>query len=114
MTVMRTPVRFTHGYTHVYTHGYTWVYPWVLLWSCVWRWRPREGYNQKATAWLKGISASSFFPFFVVRRVSQEDEVLLEHALQRGTRRWGELDASGRLPRRDNKSCCNRFLFLKK
>jgi len=40
--------------------------------------------------------------------------VLLLHAREHGTKRWGDLDASGLLPKRDNKACCNRFLFLRK
>ncbi|CAI7760487.1 unnamed protein product, partial [Closterium sp. NIES-54] len=43
-----------------------------------------------------------------------EDATLLRHALRYGTRQWGALEKSSLLPRRDNKSCCNRFLFLKK
>ncbi|CAI7868826.1 unnamed protein product, partial [Closterium sp. NIES-54] len=41
-----------------------------------------------------------------------EDAVLLQHALQCGTKQWGELEKSGQL-RRNNKSCCNRYIFLK-
>ncbi|CAI5527834.1 unnamed protein product [Closterium sp. Naga37s-1] len=43
-----------------------------------------------------------------------EDAMLLRHALRYGTRQWGALEKSSLLPHRDNKSCCNRFLFLKK
>ncbi|GJP69734.1 hypothetical protein CLOP_g733 [Closterium sp. NIES-67] len=42
-----------------------------------------------------------------------EDAVLLCHALHCGTRRWGELTTSGKL-RRNNKSCCNRYIFLRR
>ncbi|CAI7895765.1 unnamed protein product [Closterium sp. NIES-53] len=45
---------------------------------------------------------------------AQEDAVLLEHVMVHGTAEWGQLRASGRLPLRDNKACCNRFLLLKK
>ena len=44
----------------------------------------------------------------------QEDAVLLYHALIRGTKHWGALEKSGMLPMRDNKACCNRYIFLKK
>lgn len=64
--------------------------------------RGSEGWHPTRT-WL-------FWRWVVV----QEDEVLLQHAMEHGTKHWGELHASGRLPRRDNKACCNRFLFLKK
>ncbi|CAI7848241.1 unnamed protein product, partial [Closterium sp. NIES-53] len=43
----------------------------------------------------------------------QEDAVLLRHALRVGTKQWGALEKRGRLPLRDNKACCNRFIFLK-
>ncbi|CAI7755365.1 unnamed protein product [Closterium sp. NIES-53] len=39
----------------------------------------------------------------------QEDAVLLRHALQCGTKQWGDLGRSGQL-KRSNKSCCNPFL----
>ncbi|CAI5534269.1 unnamed protein product [Closterium sp. Naga37s-1] len=42
----------------------------------------------------------------------QEDAVLLRHALQCGTKLWGELGRSGQL-KRSNKSCCNRYIFLR-
>ena len=44
----------------------------------------------------------------------QEDVLLLEHVLQNGTRRWGNLRANGTLPHRDQKACCNRFILLKR
>ncbi|CAI5498006.1 unnamed protein product [Closterium sp. Naga37s-1] len=43
----------------------------------------------------------------------QEDTVLLHHALQCGTKQWGELGRSGQL-KRSNKSCCNRYIFLRR
>ncbi|CAI5485764.1 unnamed protein product [Closterium sp. Naga37s-1] len=43
----------------------------------------------------------------------QEDAVLLRHALQCGTKQWGELGRSGQL-KRSNKSCCNRYIFLRR
>ncbi|CAI5961115.1 unnamed protein product [Closterium sp. NIES-65] len=43
----------------------------------------------------------------------QEDAVLLRHALQCGTKQWGELERSGQL-KRNNKSCCNRYIFLRR
>ncbi|CAI5958298.1 unnamed protein product [Closterium sp. NIES-64] len=43
----------------------------------------------------------------------QEDTVLLRHALQCGTKQWGELGRSGQL-KRSNKSCCNRYIFLRR
>ncbi|GJP76057.1 hypothetical protein CLOP_g6448 [Closterium sp. NIES-67] len=43
----------------------------------------------------------------------EEDAVLLRHALHCGTRRWGALGRSGRL-KRNNKSCCNRYIFLRR
>ncbi|CAI5973206.1 unnamed protein product [Closterium sp. NIES-64] len=43
----------------------------------------------------------------------QEDAVLLRHALQCGTKQWGELGRSGQL-KRNNKSCCNRYIFLRR
>ncbi|CAI5995279.1 unnamed protein product [Closterium sp. NIES-65] len=55
------------------------------------------------------LSSPSPSPLF-----SQEDATLLRHALRYGTRQWGALEKSSLLPHRDNKSCCNRFLFLKK
>ncbi|CAI5493873.1 unnamed protein product [Closterium sp. Naga37s-1] len=45
---------------------------------------------------------------------AQEDLILLDHVRSYGTRHWGVLKASGRLPHRDNKACCNRFILLKK
>ncbi|CAI7868815.1 unnamed protein product, partial [Closterium sp. NIES-54] len=42
----------------------------------------------------------------------EEDAVLLRHALQCGTKQWGELERSGQL-KRSNKSCCNRYIFLR-
>ncbi|CAI5517301.1 unnamed protein product [Closterium sp. Naga37s-1] len=42
-----------------------------------------------------------------------EDAVLLQHALQCGTKQWGELERSGQL-KRNNKSCCNRYIFLRR
>ncbi|CAI5996549.1 unnamed protein product [Closterium sp. NIES-64] len=45
---------------------------------------------------------------------AQEDAILLEHVMAHGTAEWGQLRASGRLPLRDNKACCNRFLLLKR
>ncbi|CAI7871971.1 unnamed protein product [Closterium sp. NIES-53] len=44
----------------------------------------------------------------------QEDFILLQHVARRGTRNWGSLQASGLLPLRDQKACCNRFILLKK
>ncbi|CAI5514637.1 unnamed protein product [Closterium sp. Naga37s-1] len=44
----------------------------------------------------------------------EEDLILLDHVRSYGTRHWGVLKASGRLPHRDNKACCNRFILLKK
>ncbi|CAI5966786.1 unnamed protein product [Closterium sp. NIES-64] len=43
----------------------------------------------------------------------QEDAVLLRHALQCGTKQWGELERSGQL-KRNNKSCCNCYIFLRR
>ncbi|CAI6009232.1 unnamed protein product [Closterium sp. NIES-65] len=43
----------------------------------------------------------------------QEDAVLLRHALQCGTKQWGKLERSGQL-KRSNKSCCNRYIFLRR
>ncbi|CAI5966806.1 unnamed protein product [Closterium sp. NIES-64] len=43
----------------------------------------------------------------------EEDAVLLRHALQCGTKQWGELERSGQL-KRSNKSCCNRYIFLRR
>ncbi|CAI5966795.1 unnamed protein product [Closterium sp. NIES-64] len=43
----------------------------------------------------------------------QEDAVLLRHALQCDTKQWGELGRSGQL-KRSNKSCCNRYIFLRR
>ncbi|CAI5529839.1 unnamed protein product, partial [Closterium sp. Naga37s-1] len=42
-----------------------------------------------------------------------EDAVLLRHALQCGTKQWGDLGRSGQL-KRSNKSCCNRYIFLRR
>ncbi|GJP78859.1 hypothetical protein CLOP_g9123 [Closterium sp. NIES-67] len=44
---------------------------------------------------------------------AEEDAVLLRHALHCGTRQWGELGRSGQL-KRNNKSCCNRYIFLRR
>ncbi|CAI5478824.1 unnamed protein product [Closterium sp. Yama58-4] len=44
----------------------------------------------------------------------QEDLILLQHVARHGTRNWGSLQASGLLPLRDQKACCNRFILLKK
>ncbi|GJP68886.1 hypothetical protein CLOP_g2676 [Closterium sp. NIES-67] len=44
----------------------------------------------------------------------QEDLILLQHVARHGTRNWGSLQASGALPLRDQKACCNRFILLKK
>ncbi|CAI5952853.1 unnamed protein product, partial [Closterium sp. NIES-65] len=44
---------------------------------------------------------------------TEEDAVLLRHALRHGTRQWGRL-VRGKQLLRGNKACCNRFLFLKK
>ncbi|CAI6009236.1 unnamed protein product [Closterium sp. NIES-65] len=43
----------------------------------------------------------------------EEDAVLLRHVLQCGTKQWGELERSGQL-KRSNKSCCNRYIFLRR
>ncbi|CAI7756693.1 unnamed protein product [Closterium sp. NIES-53] len=43
----------------------------------------------------------------------EEDAVLLRHALQCGTKQWGDLGRSGQL-KRSNKSCCNRYIFLRR
>ncbi|CAI7812550.1 unnamed protein product [Closterium sp. NIES-54] len=43
----------------------------------------------------------------------QEDAVLLRHALQCGTKQWGDLGRNGQL-KRSNKSCCNRYIFLRR
>ncbi|CAI7837714.1 unnamed protein product, partial [Closterium sp. NIES-53] len=43
---------------------------------------------------------------------TEEDAVLLRHALRHGTRQWGQL-VRGKQLARGNKACCNRFLFLK-
>ncbi|CAI7895405.1 unnamed protein product [Closterium sp. NIES-53] len=43
----------------------------------------------------------------------EEDAVLLRHALQCGTKQWGELERSGQI-KRSNKSCCNRYIFLRR
>ncbi|CAI7868810.1 unnamed protein product, partial [Closterium sp. NIES-54] len=43
----------------------------------------------------------------------QEDAVLLRHALQCGTKQWGDLGRGGQL-KRSNKSCCNRYIFLRR
>ncbi|CAI5473597.1 unnamed protein product [Closterium sp. Yama58-4] len=43
-----------------------------------------------------------------------EDVILLTHVARHGTSQWGVLQASGLLPRRDNKACCNRFIVLKR
>ncbi|CAI7887280.1 unnamed protein product [Closterium sp. NIES-54] len=43
-----------------------------------------------------------------------EDVILLNHVARHGTSQWGVLQASGLLPRRDNKACCNRFIVLKR
>ncbi|CAI7786649.1 unnamed protein product [Closterium sp. NIES-54] len=51
---------------------------------------------------------------YLARWTPEEDAVLLEHVMAHGTAEWGQLRASGRLPLRDNKACCNRFLLLKK
>ncbi|GJP82241.1 hypothetical protein CLOP_g12477 [Closterium sp. NIES-67] len=44
---------------------------------------------------------------------TEEDAVLLRHALKHGTRQWGRL-VRGKQLARGNKACCNRFIFLKK
>ncbi|GJP31535.1 hypothetical protein CLOM_g13019 [Closterium sp. NIES-68] len=44
----------------------------------------------------------------------EEDKILLNHVMRYGSRYWGLLQATGQLPQRDQKSCCNRFLLLKK
>ncbi|GJP65192.1 hypothetical protein CLOP_g22098 [Closterium sp. NIES-67] len=44
---------------------------------------------------------------------AEEDAVLLRHALRCGTRQWGELGRSGQL-KWSGKSCCNRYIFLKR
>ncbi|CAI5494254.1 unnamed protein product [Closterium sp. Naga37s-1] len=51
---------------------------------------------------------------YLARWTPEEDAVLLEHVMAHGTAEWGQLRASGRLPLRDNKACCNRFLLLKR
>ena len=48
------------------------------------------------------------------RHSLQEDKILLNHVMRYGSRYWGLLQATGQLPLRDQKSCCNRFLLLKK
>ncbi|CAI7906003.1 unnamed protein product [Closterium sp. NIES-53] len=50
---------------------------------------------------------------YMARWTPEEDAVLLEHVMAHGTAEWGQLRVSGRLPLRDNKACCNRFLLLK-
>lgn len=40
--------------------------------------------------------------------------MLLEHVKQYGTRQWMRLQVNGKMPHRDNKACCNRYLLLKK
>ncbi|CAI7868807.1 unnamed protein product [Closterium sp. NIES-54] len=42
-----------------------------------------------------------------------EDANLLRHALQCGTKQWGDLGRSGQL-KRSNKSCCNCYIFLRR
>ncbi|GJP30054.1 hypothetical protein CLOM_g3140 [Closterium sp. NIES-68] len=44
---------------------------------------------------------------------AEEDAVLLRHALHCGTRQWGMLGRRGQL-KRNNKSCCNRYIFLRR
>ncbi|GJP69129.1 hypothetical protein CLOP_g25750 [Closterium sp. NIES-67] len=51
---------------------------------------------------------------YLARWTPEEDAALLEHVMAHGTAEWGQLRASGRLPLRDNKACCNRFLLLKR
>ncbi|CAI7786655.1 unnamed protein product [Closterium sp. NIES-54] len=51
---------------------------------------------------------------YMARWTPEEDAVLLEHVMAHGTAEWGQLRVSGRLPLRDNKACCNRFLLLKR
>ncbi|CAI5983783.1 unnamed protein product [Closterium sp. NIES-64] len=51
---------------------------------------------------------------YMARWTPEEDAILLEHVMAHGTAEWGQLRASGRLPLRDNKACCNRFLLLKR
>ncbi|CAI5983784.1 unnamed protein product [Closterium sp. NIES-64] len=51
---------------------------------------------------------------YLARWTPEEDAILLEHVMAHGTAEWGQLRASGRLPLRDNKACCNRFLLLKR
>ncbi|CAI5517300.1 unnamed protein product [Closterium sp. Naga37s-1] len=61
------------------------------------------------------LPLSQFFPLLLPPFAhGQEDAVLLEHVMAHGTAEWGQLRASGRLPLRDNKACCNRFLLLKR
>ncbi|GJP57933.1 hypothetical protein CLOP_g19050 [Closterium sp. NIES-67] len=57
-------------------------------------------------------SASPSSPISIRPWSPEEDAVLLRHALHCGTRQWGELGRSGQL-KRNNKSCCNRYIFLR-
>lgn len=51
---------------------------------------------------------------YIARWTPEEDAILLEHVMAHGTSQWGLLQRSGRLPLRDNKACCNRFILLKR
>ncbi|CAI7778096.1 unnamed protein product [Closterium sp. NIES-53] len=51
---------------------------------------------------------------YIARWTPEEDAILLEHVMLHGTSQWGLLQRSNRLPLRDNKACCNRFILLKK
>ncbi|CAI5983788.1 unnamed protein product [Closterium sp. NIES-64] len=59
------------------------------------------------------LNAALTLSFLRSAPTAQEDAVLLRHVLQCGTKQWGELERSGQL-KRSNKSCCNRYIFLRR
>ncbi|GJP44991.1 hypothetical protein CLOM_g4380 [Closterium sp. NIES-68] len=44
----------------------------------------------------------------------EEDKILLDHVARHGTNKWRLIKSMGLLPSRNHKSCCNRFIVLKR
>ncbi|CAI5978833.1 unnamed protein product [Closterium sp. NIES-65] len=61
----------------------------------------------------EAVDSQSASPGMQPSWTREEDAVLLRHVLQCGTKQWGELERSGQL-KRSNKSCCNRYIFLRR